>query len=243
MPVEKVYFNNSKGMKLAGWLHTPNQQPSKSVKYPAVVRSHGYKGSKEGRTSTGLVAMFNDMVYLRFDMHGHGESEGLPEEIDANICVDDVKSAVEFVAGLDIVDEHRIAITGSSLGGLATTLAAAWCDKVACAVPVCPVSDFDLFRKSHVRYQKLIEHLGQDDVYKEAERITVPVFIIHGDSDTVVPVTQSLELVKHLKNGVLHIIPGADHTFSKERHRKQMLEQISEFIHKTLGNGNESNSV
>ncbi len=225
--MEKVFFTNKKGMKLAGWLHMPKGKGP----WPALVKTHGWQGNKDGSSSTALIEPFLDMVYLRFDMHGHGESEGTLENYDAALCVDDVKNAVEFVYGLKEVDKSRVAVTGSSLGGLATTLAAAWSDKVALAVPVCPVSDFTPNHVSDIKYKNLIKLLGQENVYREAEKIKIPVLVIHGDADDVVPIAQSIELIKHIKNGVQHTIRGADHTFSKEKDFKQMIEQISEFVH------------
>src|SRR3989344_7434683 len=227
MPIKKVFFTNKKGMKLAGWLHVPEGKGP----FPALVKTHGWRSNKEGGSSMALIEPFSDMVYLRFDLHGHGESEGNIDDFDAALCIDDMKSAVDFVYGLKEVDKNKIAITGSSLGGLATTLAAAWSDKVSIAIPVCPVSDFKPFRVSDIKYKNLITLLGQENVYKEAEKIKTPVFVIHGDSDDCVPISQSIELIKHLKNGVLHIIPGADHVFSKEKDFKQMIEQIDEFVH------------
>ena len=231
MHVTKVFFQNNQGQKLAGWLHAPDGKGP----FPVVIRTHGYRSSKEGRTSVLLAENFKDLAYLRFDMHGHGESEGKPEEINAIQCADDMVSAVNYLSSLSIVDASRIAVTGSSLGGLATTLAAAWDKRIAAAVPVCPVSDFHPFRKSDIRYKQLVEKLGAENVYKEAEKIMCPMFIIHGDSDTVVQITQSIELIRHLRDAVLHIIPGADHIFSNEEHFQQMIRHTADFIRQQLG--------
>jgi len=233
MPVDKVFFKNSAGQKLAGWLHVPDKQG----KFPAVIRTHGYRSSKEGRTSLLLADHFKDVVYLRFDMHGHGESEGNPDEINAAQCGDDMVAAVNYVSGLPFVDAARIGVTGSSLGGMATILAAAWHPSIKAAVPVCPVSDFHPFKKSEVHYQPLVDKLGVDNLYKEAEKITCSVFIIHGDHDTVVQLHQSMGLIRHLRHGTLHIIPGADHIFSNEKHFEQMIEQTADFLREHLIGG------
>src|SRR3990167_9368498 len=100
MPIQKVFFPNSNKQQLAGWLHTPDGKGP----FPAVIRTHGYRSSKEGRTSLLLAEKFKDIVYLRFDMHGHGESEGKPEEINAAQCADDMVSAVNYLSSLSMVD-------------------------------------------------------------------------------------------------------------------------------------------
>ncbi len=224
MNVKKVFFLNGLGLKLAGWLHTPKGKGP----FPAVIRAHGYKSSKDGSSSTALANEFSGdkIVFLRFDMHGHGESEGNPEVIDARQCVDDVQCALGYLRLLEVVDQKRIAITGSSLGGLATTLTAAWHDQVACAVPVCPVSTFEPFRVRDIKYKDLVDV----NVYAEAEKIKCPVLVVHGDKDEIVPIAQSIELVKHLKKGELHIVKGADHQFSDEKHFKEMIKTVADFI-------------
>ncbi len=226
MSEQKVFFKNSKGMKLAAWLHVPDGKGF----FPAVVKAHGYRSSKEGTKAIALGEELKDFVYFRFDFHGHGESEGKLEDVDAAQCVDDLKCAIEYIRELSYVDKNKIGITGSSLGGLATTLAAAWHDKVACAVPVCPVSQFEPFRARQIKYQKLVMY----DVYEEAEKIKCPVLIIHGDADSVVPIKDSLELVKHLEKGRLHAVKGADHMFSASEHFKEMIKETVKFMRENL---------
>ena len=60
-------------------------------------------------------------------------------------------------------------------------------------------------------YDDVIEH----DIYKEAEKITCPTLIFHGDKDMVVPFEQSEKLFDHLKmkDKKLEIIGGADHCY------------------------------
>ncbi len=223
---QKVYFTNSKNQKLAAWLHVPEGKGP----FPAVIRSHGYRSSKDGSKSVLLAEQFTSCIFFRFDFNGHGESEGKIEDIDALQCVDDLTKAIDYVLALPNVDKKRIAITGSSLGGLAATLAGAWHNRIACAVLVCPVSDFRPLREHNIKYKSLMQY----DVYHEAEKITCPVLIIHGSKDESVPLDQSVELARHLRRGTLHITPGADHSFSNPDHAEQLIEQTVEFIKSVL---------
>jgi uncharacterized protein len=222
MPAEKVFFNNSKGMKLAAWLSTPDGEGP----FPAVIRAHGYKSSKDGKKGAAFVKEFPNYIFFQFDFHGHGESEGKFEEVDAAQCVDDLRHAIDYIYNLSNVDKKQIAVIGSSLGGLATTLAVAWHNKVAVAVPLCPVSDFEPLRVRDIKHQELVKI----NVYKEAEKIHCPTLVIHGDRDDAVPIEQSIELEKHLKNGTLHIIKNADHQFTDERHFDELVIETVKFI-------------
>ena len=225
MKIQKVFFLNGLGLKLAAWLHVPEGKGP----FPAVIRTHGYRSNKDRTSSTALAEEFSHdkIVFLRFDFHAHGESEG--KVVDARQCVDDVMCAIAYLRTLGVVDGKKIAITGSSLGGLATTLAAAW-DDVACAVPVCPVSTYEPFSSRAIDYHALPKH----NVYGEARKIKCPVLVVHGDKDETVPIEQSVELVKHLKKGKLHIVQGADHKFSNEKHFNEMITTVADFIRKVI---------
>jgi non-heme chloroperoxidase len=57
-----------------------------------------------------------------------------------------------------------------------------------------------------------IEAFSETDFTEDLKAINVPVFVIHGEDDQVVPVANSAELsVKLVKNGKLKIYPGFPH--------------------------------
>ncbi|MCK4786450.1 MAG: hypothetical protein KAV87_22015, partial [Desulfobacteraceae bacterium] len=76
---EKIFFKDSKGNKLCGILSNPTSQKEK----PIIILCHGFSTSKEGRTYVRLEEILNSsgISTFRFDFFGHGESEGIFEEI------------------------------------------------------------------------------------------------------------------------------------------------------------------
>ncbi len=48
---------------------------------------------------------------------------------------------------------------------------------------------------------------------EQAREIKIPVLIIHGTADPIVPIENSRELAKYLENCTLVEIPGADHSY------------------------------
>jgi dipeptidyl aminopeptidase/acylaminoacyl peptidase len=75
------------------------------------------------------------------------------------------------------------------------------------------------------------------DVYKLAEKIICPVYVIHGTGDESVTIKQSEELMRHLNNSAekqLKIIEGADHRFTNHKHNKEMVEWIVEKIRRNV---------
>ena len=84
--------------------------------------------------------------------------------------------------------------------------------------------------KLHKLKYSLYEDIEFNKPYKVAKKINCPVFIVHGDHDTCVPVTQSRKFAGLVKNGRLHEIKGADHWFPEGPQRTEMVEKVYEFI-------------
>jgi pimeloyl-ACP methyl ester carboxylesterase len=63
------------------------------------------------------------------------------------------------------------------------------------------------------------------------EKINVPTLIIHGEKDTMVPLKNSIEMSKKIKNSELINIPNIDHN-TVHNGVKEMSEAIESFIEK-----------
>jgi dipeptidyl aminopeptidase/acylaminoacyl peptidase len=66
------------------------------------------------------------------------------------------------------------------------------------------------------------------------DAVTVPVLLIHGRDDTVVPYSQSEEMAKALKAAGKSVefvsLPHEDHGLSRSATREQMLEAVVRFL-------------
>ena len=57
-----------------------------------------------------------------------------------------------------------------------------------------------------------IEAFSETDFTDDLKKITVPVLILHGDDDQIVPIADSAELaIKLLENGTLKVYKGYPH--------------------------------
>ncbi len=114
---QKVTFNNG-GVQMAGNLYLPAGY-DRSKKYPAVVVAHPWGGVKE--QTSGLYAQQlarKGFVTLAFDASHYGESGGLPRDLeDPADRVQDIRSAVGYLASVPQVDANRIGAVGVCAGG------------------------------------------------------------------------------------------------------------------------------
>jgi dipeptidyl aminopeptidase/acylaminoacyl peptidase len=168
----------------------------------------------------------------------------------------DLSDGVRHLVLEGIVDENRVAIVGGSYGGYAA-LAGATLDPgvYRCAVSVAGISDLKRFykwlqrkngRKDNisVRYwDRFIGASGVDDPILEtlspreyAAGVSIPVLLIHGRDDTVVPHKQSQLMAKALRKAKKTVefvtLKNEDHWLSRSETRLQMLESTVAFLMK-----------
>ena len=188
---------------------------------------HGFGSDKQGsyeRRCERAVAAGVDAV--RFDFRGVGESDGTFPAATLTTRLADLRAVA------DLFDLDAFCVFGSSFGGLVALHAAARDDRVDAVVCRSPVTDLSVYdeRARQVREEGPIDHpsghtvderlfddLDTFDTMAAAERIDVPVAVVHGADDDVVPATGSFETAAHLEGEALvRQVAGERHVFSDE---------------------------
>ncbi len=136
----EVQFS-SEGHRVSGVLVVPQQVPGRVlpalVLCPdlALVQSVGLPVLAERLADAGYAT-------LRIDYRGWGASAGEPRgQIDPSQQVEDVRSALSWLASQPEVDSDRLALWGAGLGGGVALEVAALDQRVRGAVAVCPLGD------------------------------------------------------------------------------------------------------
>jgi exosortase A-associated hydrolase 2 len=99
MRSEEAFYFLSQGRRLFGFLHGP-ERPSTGVPVSVLV-CHPF-GEEKQITHRRLVECARELAergirVLRFDLYGHGDSEGEPDEVDFAYWLEDVASAVRWL--------------------------------------------------------------------------------------------------------------------------------------------------
>jgi dipeptidyl aminopeptidase/acylaminoacyl peptidase len=167
----------------------------------------------------------------------------------------DLSDGVAFLAKAGVVDPKRVCIFGGSYGGYAALAGVALQKGVyRCAVSLAGPSDLagrlrDETVKygeynSLIRYRKRVYGVqsASDPKLKaispasHADNVEVPVLLIHGKDDTVVPFSESQKMASALKSAKkpyeFVTLDGEDHWLSNGATRKQMLTAAMAFIEK-----------
>ena len=162
---------------------------------------------------------------------------------------DDLEDAVKFLVDKKITDPKRVCIVGGSYGGYAALMGATKTpDLFQCAISLAGISDMKKLRENaHYFANKNIikEQLGNDtDQLKRTspvrmvDKIKIPILLIHGSDDAIVPVEQSRMMADELKDQkkiyeYIELKNGSHH-FDYLPHRKQTFEAMEEFLKKYL---------
>jgi len=195
-------------------------RPAGDGPHPAVVLGlEAYGVNDFGRRVAATLAHLGFVVVAPDYYRGHGLRD--PENyldfsevmsfigaLDFTAATHDQLRAIDYAAGLDIVDASRIAVWGYCTGGTLSLLAAELSDRVAAAV---------LFFPSQPRFEALTPLTPVHPV-DLLWALDCPTLFIYGDQDTTMPAEQVDDLRGRLSQwGVDHqinIYPDAGHAFS-----------------------------
>src|ERR1700693_4699213 len=112
-------FTDPSGHQISGILANPAGSTDRLA-----VLCHGFLSNKNSATNMALTGMLlpQGIATLRFDFFGHGDSEGPFEQITVGIAVQQTLAALGLAGSRGY---RKIALVGSSFGGLVAILAAA----------------------------------------------------------------------------------------------------------------------
>jgi uncharacterized protein len=250
--MENITFSDINENQLLGTLSIPKKANS------VVIISHGFQSSKESKIYVELQNELNKVGIgtLRYDYYGHGQlyckdkMYTVTRNVTLTKCVDSLKAAIAFVRSRG---DYNLGLMGSSFGGLISFIVASQDPKIKALALKSPVTEPIMFWKNRLGEER-IEKWKQEGViqYNEhgenfelnysfwedlvtsntlemAKNITCSVLIVHGGSDSVVPIKQSHHLAKIIHTKV-KIIEGANHDYAGPSQYNEMKTLITDFL-------------
>ena len=230
-PLAEAVRLQSDGLGLAACVFRPADAESPA---PAIICCHGFASCKENHAPFARQAAEHGFLVLTFDFRGHGASEGC---LDSN-SVNDIGAALAYLQADEQVDPARIAVRGSSMGGLFALCAGAQWPDLAAVVAICPapagvlakllreVADpqtaWGAARLSDPDFPRVMGcdlscWLEKADVGTVVGQISPrPLLLIHCAGDEVVPAVTSADLYAQAHDPKTRwLVPGGDHRFAQ----------------------------
>ncbi len=259
-PVRSISYKASDGLTITGYLTLPRGREPKNL--PLVVLPHG---GPEGRDTPGFdwwsqALASRGYAVLQPNFRG---SEGFGWDFVkagfgqwGKAMQTDLSDGVRDLAGKGLIDPKRVCIVGASYGGYAA-LAGATLDKgvYRCATSVAGPSDLKrmlvdnqkhYLSSSNSALRYWLRFMGADGVKdpdlaaispaRLADKVEIPILLIHGRDDTVVPYVQSQVMASALKKAGKSVelvrLEGEDHWLSSGATRLTMLSSTVDFLEK-----------
>ncbi len=210
---------------LKAWLLLPDGSPAGTV-----VIVHGWGGDAGRMAPLAAHVVARGMAVLLVDLPGHGRTGPVPR-YNAALMVDDLRAVRDWIAKREALRGIPAAIAGYSFGGLGSYVAASrdprWGALVLLAAPLGPMEAARLYLDDKglpwrwlggmVR-GSFIRAVGVDPDTFDGERnlatIRVPVMIVHGENDEMVPAWhgERLQAAVPAGLGTLLRVPRAGHS-------------------------------
>jgi dipeptidyl aminopeptidase/acylaminoacyl peptidase len=254
--VKEISYKARDGTSIPGYLTLPATKTAEPI--PLVVFPHGGPQSRDYLEFNWLAQFLASRGYAVLQPQFRG-STGFGDAFReagyrqwGGLMQDDVTDGVHAMIDQGIADPHRICIVGASYGGYAALAGAAFTpDLYSCAVSIAGVSDLPaLMREEVPLYEGTISnsmsdwkaHIGGPNDSNLATKspinavkaIKIPILIVYGTGDSVVPTAQSEKMAQALKSAgksvSVAVLPGEDHWLSRTETRVQVLKELEAFL-------------
>jgi 2,6-dihydroxypseudooxynicotine hydrolase len=204
-PAERVEIPYA-GTVLPGYLRLPKGSVDRP---PVVLIISGLDSVKEEMHTFEPLFHRRGMATLSFDGPGQGESEALPIE---PAFEKPVAAVADWIARRGDVDGRRVGAVGVSLGGYYAARAAAYVDRLACAVSVGgPYDISEVFASTPTVTQQAFmtrshsptlaaaaEAVRALTLKDAARRIERPFLVVFGQKDRLIPFAQAERLISEV---------------------------------------------
>ncbi|GEK08098.1 alpha/beta hydrolase family protein [Pseudoalteromonas peptidolytica] len=255
--MEAIAFTSRDGLTINGYLTTPLGKEKKNL--PLIVMPHGgphgprdfwqFDPEVQMLASRGIAVL---QVNFR-GSGGYGEAfERLGYQKWGKEIQYDIIDGTKDLIAKGIVDDKRICIMGASFGGYSALQSAILePDLFQCAVGVVGVYDLPLMfeegdvaqRSSGVAYLERV--LGTDEKQLKAfspsynaDKLKVPVLIVHGGEDQRAPIEQAESIIDALKEAKVphqyYLLEDEGHGFYKPEHRLKYYQKVLAFLEQPL---------
>ncbi len=201
---------------------------------PVGVFLHGFRSDSQGVKARALArhAATRKYAWLRFDLFGHGGSDGCFAEFTVSTALNDVLAVITHLAPRPVV------LIGSSLGAWLAILAATR-TRVSALLLIAPAFNFvqnqianlpaevlarwrrcgtrhfyDPYRGNGFNlHYSIVDDAVHHDVLTAPVHLTCPLSIVHGEHDEIIPMSVIQRFAEHADCPGLrvNVVPGGDH--------------------------------
>ena len=253
--MKPVTYTARDGLQISGFLTIPRETTAERL--PLVVMPHGGPWSRDGWGFDFLVQLMASRGYAVLQPNFRGSVaqgqafEEAGQKQWGGKMQDDVTDGVRWLIDQGVADPDRVCIVGWSYGGYAALMGAIKTpDLYRCAVSINGVANLPKLAKRYgfsASWRRYVdekvglegERMKTVSPHHQADRIKVPVLIVHAKDDHRVPFEHGRDLAGRLADaGKPHrfvAIEQGGHSLVDGTGRLAMAEALTAFLEQALG--------
>ncbi|MBX0321789.1 S9 family peptidase [Halomicroarcula sp. F13] len=248
---EVVRFESFDGRQIPALFSLPPDAPEGET--PVIVDIHGGPESQRRPSFAGLTQYFLSRGYAVLEPNvrgstGYGKAYTHLDDVEKRMdSVKDIRAGVDWLHDHPAVDPNRIVAMGGSYGGFMVLASLTeYPDLWAAGVDVVGIANFVTFLENTGEWRRELREaeygsLAEDREFLESvspinkvERITAPLFVLHGANDPRVPVGEAEQIADEVAD---HGVPveklvfdDEGHGISKRENRIEAYTRVVEFL-------------
>jgi dipeptidyl aminopeptidase/acylaminoacyl peptidase len=262
-PIKEYSYQARDGLTIPTLLTYPTLGTTVGKNLPAIMMPHGGPESYDRIDYNWLSQYFANRGFLVIQPQFRGSKGfGIDHILKGRgewgrKMQDDLTDAVTALSDEGVIDHNNVCIVGWSYGGYAALAGATYTpDLYKCAISINGVSDVEemldeekdnygsdseilSYWKEVINKNKLSENFLQKiSPINYVENIKIPVLIIHGTRDKVVPLSQSEDFFDKMEDADKEVIylelKDVGHSILNNPSRLKMLQAIDSFLQKNM---------
>ena len=254
-----IKWKSFDGREISAWLTMPPSSKYSGPR-PVMIDIHG---GPESQARPGFMGRYNyyinelGIAVIEPNVRGSTGFGKTFLKLDNGVLREDtykdIGALLDWVKANPDLDSNRVMVTGGSYGGHMTyALSYYYADRIACSVPIVGMTNLVTFLENTSGYRRDLRRVEYGDERDPATRkvlediapmnhatqITKPVFIIAGQNDPRVPITEATQFETKIKgsNPNTWFLVGKDegHGFIKKKNRDYQMYATVLFMRKFL---------